>query len=264
LLGYLQFTFHYYPFNFYWATPDAFFTEEFALPIDFNKKFITFNKTKKQHRCNLEKLFDENGIKENAYYSFRYNNESNTFSEDELNPAFCHHHPHLVSYYRDSFCNIVTETQYDSKVLSIDCVFISEKTFRVLASSRPFIIIGQKNTLKNLHSLGFRTFNNIIDESYDDADDNIREGLIYKEILKLNSKSNEELYQLWNECRDIYRHNRQLLLNLAKHYEMRFKEVFPKEFDIMWNLYFQSIQRISSIDSPLWDSLYFPTDYPKD
>lgn len=261
LLGYLQFTFYYYPFNFYWATPDEFFVEEFELPKNFNKKFISFNKTKKEHRCNLEKLFEENNIKENSYYSFRYNNNSNTFLEDDLNSSFCHHHSHLVPFYKDAFCNIVTETQYESNVLSIDSVFISEKTFRVLASSRPFIIIGQKHVLRNLHNLGFKTFNDIIDESYDDANDNVREKMIYQEILKLNTKSNDELYELWDKCRDIYRHNRQLLLNLAKHYESNFKDLFPKEFDIMFDIYFQSIQRISNI--PLWESLYHPQEYPK-
>jgi len=254
LLGYFQFSFYYYPFNLYWATPDEFLQDEFKLPVDFKKKFITFNKTKKEHRTNLKNFLETNSIKDNCYYSFRFDNDSNSFSEENLDAGFCHHHSHLVPYYRDSFCNIVTETIYESQALSIDFTFISEKTFRALASSRPFIVIGQRHVLHNLKILGFKTFSDIIDESYDNADDNIRQLLIQNEILKLNNKSNEELYELWDKCSDIYRHNKQLLLNLCKHYEITFKDIFPKEFDIMHTNYLQSTQRIAHVE--LWKSLY--------
>ena len=39
-----------------------------------------------------------------------------------------------------------------AQVLKLITTFISEKTFRALAFPRPFIVIGQKNVLKNLYS----------------------------------------------------------------------------------------------------------------
>jgi hypothetical protein len=46
-------------------------------------------------------------------------------------------------------------------------VFVSEKTFKPLELSHPFIIYGNQGTLPYLHGLGFETFDHIVDESYD-------------------------------------------------------------------------------------------------
>jgi hypothetical protein len=46
-------------------------------------------------------------------------------------------------------------------------VFVSEKTFKPIELSHPFIIYGNQGTLPYLHGLGFETFGHIIDESYD-------------------------------------------------------------------------------------------------
>ena len=45
--------------------------------------------------------------------------------------------------------------------------FITEKTFKPLAFKHPFIVFGQAGTLKQLNELGFETYNNMFDESYD-------------------------------------------------------------------------------------------------
>lgn len=49
--------------------------------------------------------------------------------------------------------------------------FITEKSFKPLAFRHPFMIMGQKHTLKLLQQWGFETFKNLWDESYDDSDD---------------------------------------------------------------------------------------------
>jgi len=51
-------------------------------------------------------------------------------------------------------------------------VFITEKTFKPLAFRHPFVVYGHAGTLARLHSLGFETFNNLFDESYDSIIDN--------------------------------------------------------------------------------------------
>lgn len=48
---------------------------------------------------------------------------------------------------------------------------ISEKLFRTFIYKRPFIRLGMPNSLKVLHSWGFKTFDNVLfDESYDNID----------------------------------------------------------------------------------------------
>jgi len=45
--------------------------------------------------------------------------------------------------------------------------FVTEKTFKPIQYQHPFMIYGQSNTLEFLHNLGFETFENLFDESYD-------------------------------------------------------------------------------------------------
>jgi hypothetical protein len=49
--------------------------------------------------------------------------------------------------------------------------FITEKTAKVLLGQRLFIMFGPQHTLKFLKELGFQTFDNVIDESYDNCTD---------------------------------------------------------------------------------------------
>ena len=85
--------------------------------------------------------------------------------------------------------------------------FITYSTFRAILSCRPFVILGNRGVLKQLKDWGFKTFDNILDESYDDIEDN------YLRIdTALNSFKNykgRELkhIEVFQEVRDIVRHN---------------------------------------------------------
>lgn len=45
--------------------------------------------------------------------------------------------------------------------------FLTEKTYRAIAYKLPFLIVGNKHSLKKLHDLGFKTFNDFWNEDYD-------------------------------------------------------------------------------------------------
>lgn len=66
-------------------------------------------------------------------------------------------------WYDDTYFSAVVET-YQQGV----CNWLSEKTFKACAYYHPFLLIGQHHTLKRLKQLGFETYDNIFDESYDD------------------------------------------------------------------------------------------------
>lgn len=143
--------------------------------------------------------------------------------------------------------NVITEKEYNSSNLSIESTFISERTFEALAFPRPFIVIGQKNVLKNLKIMGFKTFSNIIDESYDEMDDLKRMRAIEKLILDLKSKSKQELYDMWNECIDIYEHNRKSIIFHCKEFELQFSSKFEKEYSVLNKHYLLSIERSKNL-----------------
>jgi len=61
----------------------------------------------------------------------------------------------------DSTCfSVVTESYVDQRLLS-------EKTFKPIAFYHPFLILGHCGILTDLKNMGFETFDNIFDESYD-------------------------------------------------------------------------------------------------
>lgn len=73
----------------------------------------------------------------------------------------------------NTYYDIITETLTgeESKLNWWHEVFITEKIWRSIYYKRPFMVIGNKNTLQQLKEFGFKTFDGIIfDESYDNID----------------------------------------------------------------------------------------------
>lgn len=75
--------------------------------------------------------------------------------------------PHTI--YSLTRWSIVTETLGTG-----GCFFLSEKLAKVIAANRIFVHVGAKNYLARLRDLGFQTFGDIIDESYDSIEDDIQ------------------------------------------------------------------------------------------
>lgn len=87
----------------------------------------------------------------------------------------------------------------------------TEKTAKVLLGGRIFICFTCRHFLKNLKKIGFKTFDNIIDESYDDVDDTeMRFDLAWKQIQILSNSNHQQNYE---NAKDIINHNRALLLD---------------------------------------------------
>ena len=108
-----------------------------------------------------------------------------------------------VEKFYDSYLHIVTETY-----LPNNQNFFSEKIFKPMIFMQPFILIGAQNDLKCLRKIGYKTFDGIIDETYDTIEDEIdRLSAAYKEIENIINKSDKELNQMYFDCYDILIHN---------------------------------------------------------
>ena len=70
-----------------------------------------------------------------------------------------------INMYNQSYVNVVTETDID--IDYADNFFLTEKTIKTLLTGMPFVVVGTVNFLKNLQQLGFTTYNQLWDESYD-------------------------------------------------------------------------------------------------
>lgn len=112
--------------------------------------------------------------------------------------------------YLDSYIYIVTETNFENDI------FLTEKICNPMAVLQPFIIFGAYGYLKYLQSLGFKTFDGFIDESYDDIKNNEQRYLkVCSEIKRISNLPIEQLHIWYNSISDIMIHNRNHLLTFA-------------------------------------------------
>ena len=121
--------------------------------------------------------------------------------------AWLHNFLSRKKEYEETYFTIVGETNGESEYL-----FITEKTMKPIMNLHPFFIMGNPNTLKYLHTLGFKTFGDYWDESYD-SETNFpkRCDLIIKEIKKLCDKPKSELIQMLKDMEEILIYNKKLL-----------------------------------------------------
>lgn len=91
--------------------------------------------------------------------------------------------------------------------------FISEKIFKPIMYLQPFLIAGPPNYLKEIRDMGFKTFDGLIDESYDTENDDMKRlNMIIEEIKRLSSIPIEELRDKLKEIEHILIYNQIKLL----------------------------------------------------
>jgi hypothetical protein len=102
----------------------------------------------------------------------------------------------------DSLLYLVTET-----VATGRRHHITEKTFKPIAMGMPFVIVGTKGSLEYLRSYGFKTFEGIWDESYDNAEDDVRIERIASLLRSLDELTPEGKQDLFNQAQKVIEHN---------------------------------------------------------
>ena len=131
------------------------------------------------------------------------------------------HNTFKSELFLDSCINIVTETSFQ-----FNEIFLSEKILKPIVMYQPFIVLSGAFYLKRLKEIGFKTFDEFWDESYDLIEDfQKRYDKILLLILELNSKSIEELNDLYKRLKDICIYNRNHLINMKKN---SWPEIFSK------------------------------------
>lgn len=125
----------------------------------------------------------------------------------------------IVDWYRYFFVDIITETNVVG-----NSFLTTEKTWRCMLAKRPFIMLGSRDFLYNLHKLGFKTFYDFWDENYDGQENQTRMKMIQQQIDIIAGWSMDELGQKLVEMEPILEHNRQ-----------RFLELRNKDLEITFN-----------------------------
>ena len=107
--------------------------------------------------------------------------------------------------FQDSYIHIVAETFQASHP---NRLFFSEKIFKPMKYMQPFILLGEPGALAKLHELGYQTFGDYWDESYDDIEDDeerLKQALqTAKTLIQL---THAQLHQLTKDLLPILHHN---------------------------------------------------------
>jgi len=84
---------------------------------------------------------------------------------------------------------------------------ITEKTFKPIAMGMPFVIVGTQGSLEYLRSYGFRTFEGIWDESYDQEEDSVRLERIASLLRSLDELPPAAKQDLFDQAKEVIEHN---------------------------------------------------------
>lgn len=132
---------------------------------------------------------------------------------DDLTEAEHNSHWILADHlYSDSYASIVLETLYDAE--QSGGAFITEKTFKAILNGHPFVIFGCPGTLATLRRLGYRTFDHVIDNSYDEIPDNTQR--FRAAVAAVQHLSTQDPAVWYRACRADILHN-QALFRASKH-----------------------------------------------
>jgi hypothetical protein len=102
----------------------------------------------------------------------------------------------------DSWVTVISEpsfSDYDQQL------FLSEKVFKPIVCFHPFIVLGNKGSLKELRDMGYRTFDGFIDESYDSLPTFERYDAIVESIKKIIAIKDKASW--FESMRPILEHN---------------------------------------------------------
>jgi hypothetical protein len=121
----------------------------------------------------------------------------------------------FLNEYRESFLSIVMESRVTQPWPNI-----SEKTINAIFNDRPFVMVGAPGVLKFLKDIGFKTFSDYWDESYDDIlfhDDRLVK--VCNTIESICSMSIDQMKLMYNDMIPILKHNREHIKTINQFYK---------------------------------------------
>lgn len=112
-----------------------------------------------------------------------------------------------IKFYSDSLIHVIAETNFYTNI-----IHITEKTMKPIMYKQPFIFVGPARSIKYLKDLGFKTFSDLWDESYDDEEDhNKRMNMVLDLLERLNNLSDKDKLNISRICSSIVNYNYNLM-----------------------------------------------------
>lgn len=181
----------------------------------------TIKKKDREHRDYLwSEIIDRPGLVErgHAYYKKR--------NDPWVGDYPIHHNwpdGHVsMDLYLDAWLEIVPETMYK------DAYFITEKTVKPIATRTPFLILTTPGYLKYLRNNGFKTFDSLISEKYNEQDNIVDQArMLVDQLESIVDNGAEEFY---HACSAILYHNQQQLFEINGSWQFHMDQFIHKKF----------------------------------
>ena len=182
--------------------------------------FLYLNKATRPHRVNLYNKLKDVGVLDNSIYSFIMLDEPIRIEKKyELPgidpkdyPRFGKDQDIYELPYIDTVCSIVSETNDNDYE-----VFMTEKIWKPILAQHMFVVHGNHLYLQRLREMGFKTFGNYFDESYDlEQDPNKRIDKIVTLMKELKAKcddgsiverGNKKWQDIYQQTKALRQHN---------------------------------------------------------
>ncbi len=139
----------------------------------------------------------------------KYHLFNNTWGEIYLQPE-----PYIDTYF-----SVVTETVFDYPYS-----FRTEKIWKPIIMGHPWIVVSNRGYYRDIKNLGFKTFNGIIDESFDLIDDNQQRIDCITQVVQDLCQQN--LCEFLQAAQEVCKYNQQHLNELRP----KLKSEFPDQF----------------------------------
>ena len=124
-------------------------------------------------------------------------------------------------WYYKSKVDIITETMlYD------EAIHITEKTYKSIYLGLPFVVSATKGHLKHLRDMGFKTFNSVINEDYDEINNKHKVKHVVDAAIELSNLYNKP------EVLEICKFNKELYSDVDFRKKICKKYFLDKLFDI--------------------------------
>lgn len=115
----------------------------------------------------------------------------------------------VTQHHADAYANIVLESQFD--VDQSGGSFLTEKTFKAIKHGQLFFIAGGPGSLQQLRDLGYRTFDSVLDNSYDLEPDPTERWLALRDAI-MQARA-QGLHDIYCRSRSDIEHNQKLFLS---------------------------------------------------
>jgi hypothetical protein len=248
---------------------------DYSLDVDVNnvkKDFLIYNRAwtgTREYRLKFSELLVDLDLVDHCNTKFAPTDTNGHYTQHQFkNPELSIRRTDLEKFYAEnnslpSFSADYVSEDYNHCAIEVvlETLFddqrhhLTEKTLRAIACGKPFLLVATPGSLEYLKSYGFQTFDEYIDESYDQIQNSAqRLTAVVKEMQRLSNLPTSEKQNLWKKLNQIAKHNQQLFFSdlwleqIFSEYQNNFQQAVNQLIEQNQGKHFRKVIEIDTIE----------------